>query len=69
MNRFTRACGASRSLIFVLGLFLALTSTHTASADSSSPLLAAFYDRQMAIINGVAYAWDCLLYTSDAADE
>ena len=58
MNRFTRACGTSRALIFVLGLFLALTSIHTASADSSSPLLAAFYDRQMAIINGVAYAWE-----------
>ena len=29
-----------------------------ATADSSSPLLAAFYDRQMAIIDGVAYAWE-----------
>lgn len=26
-------------------------------ADSSSPLLAAYYDRQMAVRNGVAYAW------------
>ena len=58
MNRFTRTCGSSRALIFVLGLFLALTSIHTAAADSSSPLLAAFYDKQMAIIDGVAYAWE-----------
>jgi len=28
-----------------------------AAADSSSPLLAAYYDRQMAIVNGVVYAW------------
>ena len=57
MNRFTRACGSSRPLIALLGLVLALISIQSASADSSSPLLAAFYDRQMAIINGVAYGW------------
>ncbi|NNF78687.1 MAG: hypothetical protein HKN05_11725 [Rhizobiales bacterium] len=28
-----------------------------AFADSSSPLLAAYYDRQMAIIDGAAYVW------------
>lgn len=29
-----------------------------AYADSSSPLLSAYYDRQMAIVNGVAYTWE-----------
>lgn len=28
-----------------------------AEADSSSPLLAAYYDRQMAIVDGIVYAW------------
>ena len=28
-----------------------------AAADSSSPLLAAYYDRQMAIVNDTVYAW------------
>ncbi len=28
-----------------------------ATADSSSPLLAAYYDRQMAIVNDTVYAW------------
>lgn len=36
---------------------LVAASTSPASADSSSPLLAAYYDRQMAIINGVTYSW------------
>lgn len=58
MNRFTRPCSSSRPLIALLGLFLALISIQSASADSSSPLLAAFYDRQMAIIDGVAYGWE-----------
>ena len=37
-------------LIFCLPMQLAL-------ADSSSPLLAAYYDRQMAIVNGAVYGW------------
>jgi hypothetical protein len=37
----------------MLGLWL----TGSAFADSASPLLAAYYDRQMAIVGGVAYAW------------
>ncbi|MEP3233272.1 MAG: hypothetical protein ABJO30_10630 [Hyphomicrobiales bacterium] len=57
MNRFTRPCGSSRPRAFLFGLLLTLISLQPASADSSSPLLAAFYDRQMAIIDGVAYAW------------
>jgi len=36
---------------------LATAPVLPASADSSSPLLAAYYDRQMAIVDGVAYAW------------
>lgn len=42
-------------LAFAWLLFASLTTP--AAADSSSPLLAAFYDRQMAIVNGVVYAW------------
>jgi len=41
---------------FVSAMLVATTPT-PASADSSSPLLAAYYDRQMAIVDGVAYAW------------
>ncbi len=37
-------------------LIILLTSG-TALADSSSPKLAAFYDRQMAIVAGQVYAW------------
>ena len=47
-----------RSFLFIFSFLFFATSIQTASADSSSPLLAAFYDRQMAIINGVAYAWE-----------
>lgn len=49
------------SLVFAgfAGIFgLASTSAFPAFADSSSPLLAAYYDRQMAIIDGAAYVWD-----------
>jgi hypothetical protein len=38
-------------------LFATLTPMFPAAADSSSPLLAAYYDRQMAIIGQVAYGW------------
>lgn len=57
MPHLTQHSGFIRLIIFCLGLMLIITSIRSASADSSSPLLAAFYDRQMAIINGVAYAW------------
>ena len=50
--------GSSRPLTILFGLFVAAMSIQSASADSSSPLLAAFYDRQMAIIDGVAYGWE-----------
>lgn len=36
---------------------LTLVVTSTAWADSSSPRLAAYYDRQMAIVAGKVYAW------------
>jgi len=38
-------------------LFATLTPMFPAAADSSSPLLAAYYDRQMVIIGQVAYGW------------
>jgi hypothetical protein len=38
-------------------LFLCCTGSAAALADSSSPLLAAYYDRQMAIVGGVTYVW------------
>ena len=45
-------------LIRLATLLLAmLMSVAPASADSSSPLLAAYYDRQMAIVGQVAYGW------------
>lgn len=47
----------SHFLVFILGLLLTINTLQTANADSSSPLLAAYYDRQMAIVNGVAYGW------------
>lgn len=41
---------------FLPAILVAIPPT-PATADSSSPLLAAYYDRQMAIVDGVAYAW------------
>lgn len=45
----------STRTLLTLGLFSAIASP--VCSDSSSPLLAAYYDRQMAIIDGNAYAW------------
>lgn len=42
---------------FLLGVILGTSAITLASADSSSPLLAAYYDRKMAIINGSVYTW------------
>ena len=42
---------------FVAGAILAIGPSATILADSSSPHLAAYYDRQMAIIGGAVYAW------------
>lgn len=39
-------------------LFIGLLFSGSALADSSSPRLAAFYDRQMAIVAGNVYAWE-----------
>lgn len=39
-------------------LSVLLLSPVTATADSSSPRLAAFYDRQMAIVAGRVFAWE-----------
>lgn len=41
-----------------LALIVLLLSCGNARADSSSPTLAAYYDRQMAIVGGIAYAWE-----------
>jgi alpha-tubulin suppressor-like RCC1 family protein len=41
----------------LLGLVLAATFTGKAVADSSTPLLASYYDRHMAICGGDAYEW------------
>lgn len=38
-------------------LLAALLTTAPVRADSSSPLLAAYYDRQMAIVGGKIYVW------------
>ncbi len=43
--------------IGVCMLMLALLASGAARADSSSPELAAYYDRQMAIVAGKVYAW------------
>ena len=39
-------------------LLIVLLSSGAALADSSSPKLAAYYDRQMAIVAGRVYAWE-----------
>ena len=41
----------------ISGLFLGAGAVAPVSADSSSPKLAAYYDRQMAIVGGAVYAW------------
>ena len=41
----------------LLGLVLAASGTGKAVADSSTPLLASYYDRHMAICGGDAYEW------------
>lgn len=38
-------------------LFAVCLTANPANADSSSPLLAAYYDRQMAIVGKTAYGW------------
>ncbi len=44
--------------IHALGVFLLiLLAASPATSDSSSPMLAAYYDRQMAIVAGKVYAW------------
>ena len=42
----------------VLTLLLGAASVPPAFADSSSPRLAAYYDRQMAIVGDAVYAWE-----------
>ncbi|MBK17282.1 MAG: hypothetical protein CMM52_00375 [Rhodospirillaceae bacterium] len=45
---------------FLVFLFLNLNTVGVITpswSDSSSPLLAAYYDRQMAIVKGITYAW------------
>ena len=51
------AIGFRIATAFAWGLAVWGASIAPASADSSSPLLAAYYDRQMAIVNGAVYAW------------
>lgn len=51
--------GSRCTVIFVLVLVVAvLASGRKVLADSSSTLLAAYYDRHMAIVRGVAYGWE-----------
>jgi len=45
------------SKLSVAAALLAVGLTTPVFADSSSPLLAAYYDRQMAIVGGAVYAW------------
>lgn len=47
-------------ILSALGLMLCvgLVPQNAPRADSSSPSLAAYYDRQMAIVDGVAYGWE-----------
>lgn len=47
--------GAAFALALVATIFV---GGREAFADSSSPMLAAYYDRQMAIVDGVAYGWE-----------
>lgn len=42
----------------VSGVLLSGVTVASAAADSSSPRLAAYYDRQMAIVDGAVYAWE-----------
>ena len=60
-NEFHRRFATGNIAICTATGFLAAVLTVApaipVSADSSSPLLAAFYDRQMAIVDGVAYGW------------
>jgi hypothetical protein len=53
----TARCISSPTSSVVVGIALALSIVSPAIADSSSPLLAAYYDRQMAIIGGNVYGW------------
>ena len=50
-----RGVGGVCALMLVAAIFL---SGRAALADSSSPVLAAYYDRHMAIVEGVAYGWE-----------
>ncbi len=47
-----------RSISRFLACLIALAVAAPALADSSSPRLAAYYDRQMAILEGAVYAWE-----------
>lgn len=47
----------SRAAAFLLAALAAFGWGVPALADSSSPNLAAFYDRQMAIVDGAVYGW------------
>lgn len=56
----TRMAGRSisRMAIFrTIACLLAVLAAAPAVADSSSPRLAAYYDHQLAIVDGVVYAW------------
>ena len=58
-SRAKAIAGTVLRLPVAAGVFLALCAQPPAvRADSSSPLLAAYYDRQMAIVDGTAYGWE-----------
>ena len=51
------AAGVKINVVILLGMLVNAVAIASASADSSSPLLAAYYDRQMAIVDQAVYAW------------
>jgi alpha-tubulin suppressor-like RCC1 family protein len=56
-ERAFQATANRRSARLLLGLVLAASTTGTVVADSSTPLLASYYDRHLAICSGDAYEW------------
>ena len=57
MRKRTTEQGGDVKMRIVQVFLIILLTSGTALADSSSPKLAAFYDRQMAIVAGQVYAW------------
>jgi alpha-tubulin suppressor-like RCC1 family protein len=56
-ERVVESTANHRSARILFGLMLAACAAGTARADSSTPLLASYYDRYLAICGGDAYEW------------